>query len=104
MSTLEAMLLMAKAFNHLSDGKGVDAPLRLTLKSPNFTTLFMPTRSEFDGGTSIKVGAVPNSGENGLPATTLVMDEQTGGVKAVVNARSLTALRTAAGTTITSLT
>jgi hypothetical protein len=38
----------------------------------------------------------PNDAD-GIPATTIVLDEDTGGVKAIVNARSLTALRTAAG-------
>ncbi|KAF8625486.1 hypothetical protein AX15_005351 [Amanita polypyramis BW_CC] len=65
-------------------------------------------------GTTIKVVSVPlstdaalSTGPNaksnmgprvrGLPATVLVLDEETGSIRAVVNARSLTALRTAAG-------
>jgi len=82
----------------------------------NHTALFMPARlgpptieltsfaSEVAtnntlGDTAIKVVSVPKqSGIYGLPATTLVLDEVTGGVKAVVNARKLTALRNAAGT------
>jgi ornithine cyclodeaminase len=50
------------------------------------------------GGTAVKVVCVPaESDPRGLPGTTLVLDEVTGGVKAVVNARNLTALRNAAG-------
>jgi ornithine cyclodeaminase/alanine dehydrogenase-like protein (mu-crystallin family) len=36
-------------------------------------------------------------GEGGIPGTTLVLDEASGGVRAVVNSRALTALRNAAG-------
>ncbi|KAG8695928.1 hypothetical protein FRC08_007460, partial [Ceratobasidium sp. 394] len=38
--------------------------------------------------------------EGGLPATTLVLDEETGGVRAIVNSRALTALRNAAGSVL----
>ena len=37
----------------------------------------------------------------GLPATTLVLDENTSATKTVVNARTLTSLRTAAGMFVT---
>jgi ornithine cyclodeaminase/alanine dehydrogenase-like protein (mu-crystallin family) len=74
------------------------APHRTTIYSENYTTLFMPSRIESIPTTCVKVVAVPkHAGSGGLPATTLVMDETTGCVEAVVNARSLTALRTAAG-------
>ena len=47
--------------------------------------------------TSIKVVSVPRSDadKTGLPATTLVFDEDRGGVRAIMNARALTAVRTA---------
>ena len=54
----------------------------------------------------MKVVAVPvatapeDVKEQGLPASTIVLDERSGGVKAIVNARCLTALRNAAGTFI----
>ena len=50
------------------------------------------------GGT-VKVVCVPAESDppRRLPATTLVLDEVTGGVKAVANARNLTALRNVAG-------
>jgi len=73
-------------------------PPRLSVHSSAYTTLFMPSRIDTVPVTSIKVVAVPRaSSVGGLPATTLVMDETTGSLDAVVNARSLTALRTAAG-------
>lgn len=47
--------------------------------------------------TSIKVVSVPRRADDqtGLPATTLIFDEKTGQSRAVLNARSLTAVRTA---------
>lgn len=60
--------------------------------------LFMPSRIA-SLGTTIKVVSVPTNPKDtrGLPASTFVMDEETGRVKAVVNAGGLTAVRTAAG-------
>ena len=76
------------------------APHRSTISSETYTTLFMPSRIESIPTTCVKVVAVPKqAGSDGLPATTLVMNETTGSLDAVVNARSLTALRTAAGET-----
>lgn len=70
------------------------------------TALFMPARlvshlpPPILQGTALKIVSVPrNSGDTrGLPASTIVLDESTGAVKAVLNARNLTALRNAAGT------
>ena len=58
----------------------------------------MPARIP-DIGTTIKVVSVPllPGDTRGIPASTLVIDEKTGATKALVNARSLTAIRTAAG-------
>lgn len=76
----------------------LSTPARTTIVSSQHTTLFMPSRAESLSTTAIKVVAVPTGdGKGGLPSTSLVMDETTGVVDAVVNARSLTALRTAAG-------
>ncbi|TFK66063.1 NAD(P)-binding protein [Pluteus cervinus] len=76
-------------------------PQRLLVPTANHTALFMPARwaDSTVGGTSIKTVCVPRSKEDsrGIPGSTLVLDEETGVVKAVVNARSLTALRNAAG-------
>lgn len=88
--------LMARAFGELSSKSCVN-PVRSTIASELQTTLFMPARLLLDG-TAIKVVSVPSVPmPRGLPATTLVIDDSTGAVKAVVNARNLTALRNAAG-------
>jgi ornithine cyclodeaminase len=57
--------------------------------------LFMPAR--VPGTTAIKIVSVPKGGSDGLPGTTLVLDEVSGKVRAVINARRLTAVRNAAG-------
>jgi len=73
----ELVRLMADVFRRVSGGSGIHMPHRLSVQTDTHNTLFMPSRVD--------------------PATTLVMDEASGGVKAVVNARNLTAIRTAAG-------
>ena len=52
---------------------------------------------EQGGATAVKVVAVPkpNCPVPGLPGTTLLMDEETGSVRAVVNSAELTGIRTA---------
>lgn len=94
----ELTQLMADVFRRVSKSSDVDIPHRLSIKTDSHNTLFMPSR-DHTYGTAFKVVSVPTMGGlNGISATTLVMDEASGGVKAVVNARNLTALRTAAGT------
>lgn len=100
--------LMAQVFHSLSeaqkstDASGIHQPHRISVPVTNHTALFMPSRIE-PFGTAIKVVSVPTSTapqavkESGLPGTTLVLDETSGAVKALVNARQLTALRNAAG-------
>ena len=65
---------------------------------PEHHVLFMPARIS-DLGTTIKVVSVPllSGDTRGIPGSTLILDEKTGATKAILNARSLTALRTAAG-------
>lgn len=95
------MRLMANAFFNLSNGKGVESPQRIAIDNDSNLrrTLFMPTHA--DGyGTAIKIVSLPTgttSQQTGLNASTLVLDEETGAVKALLNARYLTSLRTAAG-------
>lgn len=101
-SPQDVQSIMAHVFytlSHVTDSKtGIAAPHRTGLDMLSHRALFMPARIA-DIGTTIKVAAVPSvSGDTrGIPATTLILDENTGAAKAVVNARSLTALRTAAG-------
>ncbi len=69
-----------------------------------YTTLVMPS-SVANYGTTVKLISLPNlvpapahmhTTSRGLPATTVVVDERTGAVKAVVNSRALN-IRTALG-------
>ena len=122
-SPQDLQLLMAEVFALVSSDdadKRVSMPPRIVIPTLNHTALFMPARigpqhrrvsteASSDSnqranptfaleGTAVKVVCVPaKSDPRGLPGTTLVLDEVTGGVKAVVNARNLTALRNAAG-------
>ena len=117
----ELQLLIAQVFGRLSytpaattsaadDGAaGISMPHRTSIYTSNHTVLFMPARigapdaaaasgEATTGDTAIKVVSVPNRTDaRGLPATTLVLDEESGATKAVINARKLTALRNAAG-------
>ena len=101
--------LMAQVFHNLSASEkagdtkgGIHQPHRTLVPVANHTALFMPSRIE-PFGTAIKVVSVPMPTAPppvkaaGLPGTTLVLDELSGAVRAVVNARQLTALRNAAG-------
>ena len=93
----ELTQLMGSVFKRVSERSGVDMLHRLSIQTKFHNTLFMPSRVD-TYGTAVKIVSVPTSeGSGGIPATTLVMDETSGGVKAVVNARNLTAIRTAAG-------
>jgi ornithine cyclodeaminase len=94
---LEIINLMAETFTAYSfQPEKVQSPHRITVQTPNHTVLYMPSR--VDGmGTAMKVVSVPKNGKGGLPSNILVMDEETGNLRAVVNAAALTAIRTAAG-------
>jgi hypothetical protein len=84
----------------------IQVPHRTAIEMKSHTTLFMPVRvtSPPDAleGTTVKVVSVPrDEGDvHGLPATTLNLNEETGAVDAVLNARELTALRNAGGSSI----
>ena len=97
------MDVMANAFVQLTNRKGVKSPQRIVIDNDatRLFTLFMPTHAE-GFGTAIKVVSLPSSTSTGrkigLSASTLVLDEETGAVKAILNAKYLTSLRTAAGT------
>ena len=127
LSPEELQLLMARVFaclSHSSNDRtrgtkdsGISMPHRIGIQMTSHTTLFMPARlgpsdapavesapaSEVAttstlGSTAIKIVSIPKkSGIHGIPGTTLILDEVTGGIKAIVNARKLTALRNAAG-------
>jgi ornithine cyclodeaminase/alanine dehydrogenase-like protein (mu-crystallin family) len=99
LSPQELMTLMASVFASLTVSQGVCSPHRTSIQTHNHKVLFMPSRID-SIGTAVKVVSVPTSAEaapRGLPASTLMMDEVTGSVRAIVNAKNLTAIRTAAG-------
>lgn len=76
--------------------KEAQSPQRIGIHTDSHQVLFMPSR--LGQTTSIKIVSVPTKdGLSGLPATNIVIDEETGGVEAVMNAGALTAVRTAAG-------
>lgn len=94
----ELSSLMAEVFrSYSSTSSNNSTPMRTSVQTKSHNVLFMPARLEDQ--TSIKIVSVPTSANNtnGLPASTLVIDENTGGVKALMNARTLTALRNAGG-------
>lgn len=92
--------LMADVFRRVSTNSDINIPHRSSIQTHSHNTLFMPSRVG-TYGTAVKVVSAPTLGElNGLPATTLLVDEASGGVKALVNARNLTAVRTAAGASL----
>lgn len=101
----ELQILMARVFSSLSSPikstPTIFTPHRTSIPMLNHTALFMPARAsdKLLVGTTIKVVSIPqNSGDTGgLPGSTLVLDELTGAAKAIVNSRSLTAVRNAAG-------
>lgn len=82
-----------------NDSDPVQIPQRLAINSPHHTMLFMPARAL--GITSTKIVAVPKPGEpSGIPGLTLLFDDDTGRVKAMVDASVLTPARTAAGSAL----
>ncbi|KAL0578645.1 hypothetical protein V5O48_003345 [Marasmius crinis-equi] len=96
-------LLMADVFA-LTSSSATDSnsssytPHRIAIPTEHHKALFMPARISATG-TTMKVVAVPTRSNDagGLPASTIVLDKNSGAVKAIVNARSLTALRNAGG-------
>ncbi len=90
---------MAEAFSQLHGGRA-DAPVRLSLPGDGGVTLFMPAYLRDSGAMAAKVVSVyPVNRERGLPAihaVVLVLDPQTGLVKALMDGTYLTALRTGA--------
>ncbi|KAK7036798.1 hypothetical protein VNI00_011464 [Paramarasmius palmivorus] len=95
--------LMADVFALISESSSPELPQsytphRITIPTEKHKALFMPARI-VKMGTSMKVASVPTSAgdSNGIPGSTIVLDKDSGAVKAIVNSRSLTALRNAAG-------
>ncbi|KAF9267159.1 NAD(P)-binding protein [Marasmius fiardii PR-910] len=102
-------LLMADVFALASRPAGSESttaplaytPHRTPIPTEQHKALFMPARIS-TMGTTMKVVSAPTDPNDtrGLPASTIVLDKETGAVKAMINARSLTALRNAAGSVL----
>lgn len=99
--TIEAM---KRAYASLSDGKA-EVPLRTRVSVPNHEALaiFMPAyvqSSEADALALKVVNIFPNNPSQGLPyilASVFAFDATTGGLAAVLEGGTLTAIRTGAG-------
>ncbi|CAG7853544.1 SubName: Full=Uncharacterized protein {ECO:0000313/EMBL:CCA73313.1} [Serendipita indica DSM 11827] len=95
-------------FYRLSGGQGttlLQCPERSKIVTDEWTLLTMPGHDGQLTTTTVKLVTVPapnsrRSSSLGLAASTVVLDRQTGGIHALVNARHLTALRTAAGSLV----
>ncbi|KAG8931563.1 hypothetical protein FRC01_001127 [Tulasnella sp. 417] len=110
-SPIQIINLMSKVFADLSSDTSpgqtepvIQSPERTSVQTPHQTILFMPSYWH-SAGTAIKIVSVPkesaqNQRQAGLPATTAVVNAETGCVEAIVNARTLTALRNAAGSAL----
>jgi hypothetical protein len=90
---LESQQKVFTAFSNGSDD--IQVPHRSTLTTATQSTLVMPSRAGDLVG--CKFVGVPKEGSDGLSGTTVVLDDKTGKVKGVINARKLTALRNACG-------
>jgi ornithine cyclodeaminase len=99
----EAISAMKGAFQALTEGE-VILPLRsqLTLDEKEANVLLMPAYLRADGGGTLGVKTIsvfPENIEQGLPllhAAVLVLDENTGAVRALLEGGRLTAVRTGA--------
>ncbi|KAF9383403.1 hypothetical protein CPB97_006493 [Podila verticillata] len=97
---MEAILTsQAQAF-HAYSLQETQTPQRIGLDTDAHSTLIMPSR--INTLTSVvKIVSIPKTNsKEGLPGMTIVLDNITGEPKGLVNARLLTALRTAAGSAL----
>ncbi len=94
-----AIDVMREAFSALSTGLA-EAPVRLSLESPQGIHLVMPAYIRPSNALGVKVVSVnPGNFQQGLPsinAAVLVMDAQTGQTRALMDGTWITALRTGA--------
>ena len=95
----EAIEVMRTAFAQFSAGK-VNLPQRLPLETRRGTSLMMPAYLEETGDCCVKVVSIYNDNPSqGLPVITglvMVIDPETGLPRAVLDAHSLTSIRTGA--------
>lgn len=86
---------------------GAQCPPRLSLRTPSHTQLFMPARTHTPDSV-IKIVSVPRAspsgaGASGISGVNLVFSDATGRPSHVVGSSCLTALRTAAGSLMSSI-
>ncbi len=95
----DAIETMARAFGQLSAGEA-EMPRRVALESGRGISLFMPARLSGAGERGAKVVSVfEGNRERGLPVISgliLMLDDDTGMPRALLDAGELTAIRTAA--------
>ncbi len=98
-SMREAIEAMARAFGELSASQA-EMPVRTMLTSGGGVSLFMPARLRGSGLRGAKIVSLFHSNrDRGLPAingVVLLLDDETGLPKALIDAGVLTAMRTAA--------
>ena len=101
---LTAFSALATSHDKDAHSQAIQIPPRISVVSDDVTALCMPSRVKvlerndaMGTGIGVKVVSVPHQGGAGLPATTTLFDGRTGQLRAVVNARNLTALRNACG-------
>jgi len=98
-SAEELVEMTSELFQLVSLKNGITTPHRLSIDTGPQVSLFMPSLVQ-STSLAIKIVSVPKTGSAGIGATTLVIDQGSGQVKGIVNARKLTALRTAAGSAL----
>ena len=95
----DAIAADKECYRMFSEGK-FDVPLRAVINGSNGNFLFMPAYSEEMCAAGLKiVNIMPGNPEKGLPASigqVLLIDGETGEVKALMDGTYVTALRTAA--------
>ena len=95
----DAIAADKECYRMFSEGK-FDVPLRAVINGSKGNFLFMPAYSEEMGAAGLKiVNIMPGNPEKGLPASigqVLLIDGETGEVKALMDGTYVTALRTAA--------
>jgi ornithine cyclodeaminase/alanine dehydrogenase-like protein (mu-crystallin family) len=98
----QAIEAMRRGFQLLSDG-GAEVPLRTFVPLTGFdgSALFMPAYAESTGSYAVKVASIhktnPGRDFDAVQALVLLFDADTGRVDAVLEGRSITAIRTGAG-------
>eukprot|EP01080_Neovahlkampfia_damariscottae_P001520 gene1520-12646_t len=102
-SMKEAIEVMEEGFCQFHEKK-VLQPLRTILNTSNGPTLFMPSSVEKTSSLGLKVVSVrgenPKKNLPSVPGAIIIVNEETGVIDGVVDASELTAIRTAAGSSV----